>query len=272
MGRTPYKGVPEIREWELNENSTHYDRMVAAPDDADLIKFWSGWAGIMLTTGVLTTLILIPLLSGNGRRARKNPFNLYLIFLLAPDTLISWICGFICLSNTLTGHFTTPFMCRFQSFAVVTAIGANSWLNLLVTRQLYTMLNSAQHLTRYQPPTRRQVVREAVAVYVYSTLLGIVGAIPSASWWPHKTRLTIGAACVPMDYDYASTAFFYGVFFPLLFGIPLAYLLWASYQIYRHDLLPPSGRRRLLAIYFFRLAFVFVIMWTPGLLLLFVTR
>ena len=74
-----------------------------------------------------------------------------------------------------------------------------------------------------------------------------------------------------MDYSHASTAFFYGVFFPLLFGIPLAIVVYSGYQIYYHKILPPTGRRRILAIFYFRLAAVFLIMWLPGLLLLFVT-
>jgi hypothetical protein len=51
----------------------------------------------------------------------------------------------------------------------------------------------------------------------------------------------------------------------------LGYVCWAAYQIYKHKLLPPEGRRRVLSIYFFRLAAVFIIMWLPGLLFLFVT-
>lgn len=259
---------PMIRMWELNENSTHYDRMVAAPSDEDLIKFWKGWASIMLITGVLTTLILIPLLL--SAKARKNPFNVYLIFLMIPDMLVAWICGFTCLSNALAGHFTTPFMCRFQSFYMIAAIGSNSWLNFLIARRLYKMLDAARQFQRYPMPTNTQVVKEAVCVYVYSLFLATLGILPPVWWWPHRTRLTIGAACIPMDYSYASTAFFYIVFFPLLFGIPLAYVCWAAYKIYQHNMLPPSGRRRILTIYFFRLAAVFVVMWLPGLLLLFV--
>ena len=264
---------PSIRRWQLNENSTHYDRMVAAPTDADLLKFWSGWAGIMLMTGVLTTLILIPLLASYKIRAKA--FHWYLIFLMIPDMLVAWICGFTCLSNAIAGHFTSVFMCKFQSFYMIASIGANSWINLLVTRQLYLMLKAASSLTpttEYIKPTRRSVIQECLAVYVYALFLATLGIVGNDSpWWPHKTRLTIGAACIPMDYDTASTIFFYCVFFPLLFGIPLAYVCWAAYSIWKHQMLPPTGRRRLLAIYFFRLAAVFLIMWLPGLLLLFVT-
>jgi len=256
-----------IRQWELNENSTHYDALVAAPSDRDLITFWSGWAGIMLTTAVLCTAIWIPLTF--SKRIKKNPFNLYLIFLLTPDMIVAWICGITCLRNALAGKFTSTFACQFQSFYMIASISANAWLNCAVAHELYKMLSCSQHFKRYKAPTHKQVALQSCGIYAYSIFLGLLGNL-GFEWWPHKTRLTIGAACIPMDYSGASTAFFYGVFFPLLFGLPLGYVCYAGYQIWKQQMLPPSGRRRILAIYFFRLAAVFLIMWLPGLLLLFV--
>ena len=97
----------------MNENSTHYDRMVAAPSDSDLVKFWSGWSGIMLLTGIITTFILIPIV--RKRSVRKNPFNLHLVFLMIPDVLVSFACGLTCLSNAIAGYYTSEALCKFQS-------------------------------------------------------------------------------------------------------------------------------------------------------------
>lgn len=252
--------------WELTDDSTHYDRMIAAPSDEDMVKFWIGWSTIMFITGIVTLSVWLPLVF-NSRQVRRNPFNLYLIYLLTPDMLVAWICGITCLRNAMAGHFTSVFACKFQSFYMVASIAANSWINLLVTRQLYHMLWAAQN---FQTTPKPRPHRDCLAVYVYALFLASL-AMFDLPWWPHKTRLTIGSACIPMDYDTASTIFFYCVFFPLLFGIPLAYVCWAAYQIYKQKLLPPSGSRRVLAIYFFRIAAAFLIMWLPGLLLLFVT-
>ena len=181
--------------------------------------------------------------------------------------LVAWICGVTCLRNALAGHFTSVAACKFQSFYMVAAIGANAWINLMVTRQLYRMLWAARH---FRPTPQLRPHAECLGVYCYALFLATLGMF-DVPWWPHKTRLTIGSACIPMDYDTKSTLFFYLIFFPLLFGIPLAYVCWAAYTIWRQQLLPPSGSRRVLAIYFFRIAAVFLIMWLPGLLLLFVT-
>lgn len=258
---------PTIRIWELTEDSSHYDRMVAAPSDSDLVKFWSGWSAIMLFTGIVTTLILIPIV--RRRSVRKNPFNLYLIFLMIPDMLVAWTCGLTCLSNAIAGHYISESMCKAQSWYMIGWIAASSWLNANIARQLYMMLRSASRFQKYQPPTRRRVVIESLGIYLYAMCLASLGMF-NAEWLPHKTRLAVGAHCVPLDYSTGSSIFFFCVFTPLIFGIPLLYVCWAAYQIWSKNMLPPSGRRRILAVYFFRLAAVLLLMWLPGLLLFFV--
>ena len=139
----------------------------------------------------------------------------------------------------------------------------------MIARQLNMMLSSASRFQKYQPPSRRRVAVEAMCTYLYALFVATLGMF-DAGWFPHKTRLVIGAHCVPLDYDTESTIFFYCVFTPLAFGLPLAYVSWVAFQIWRQSLLPPSGRRRILAVFFFRLAAVFLVMWLPGLFLLFV--
>lgn len=74
-----------------------------------------------------------------------------------------------------------------------------------------------------------------------------------------------------MDFGVASTFFFYCVFFPCLMGLPVAYTFYLLFDILKNNRLPPKGKRRQLVIYFFRLVLVFVIMWVPALVFLFIT-
>ncbi|CAB9528531.1 expressed unknown protein [Seminavis robusta] len=117
---------------------------------------------------------------------------------------------------------------------------------------------------------------EAMGVYVlcgFSAFTGIMQSV-GLSWeskWPHWTRLAYGAVCFPQPHDPSSLAYYFLVFFPLLFGIPLVYVVYASVTIVRQNLLPPSGRRRALAVYFFRLTVAFLVMWGPCLLFFCIT-
>ena len=75
-----------------------------------------------------------------------------------------------------------------------------------------------------------------------------------------------------MCFTDASTFFFWFAYVPLFMLIPLAYVLWSCGHILYHGMVPPVGRRRNLALYFFRLIFVFVFMWLPFILITFVVN
>jgi hypothetical protein len=62
------------------------------------------------------------------------------------------------------------------------------------------------------------------------------------------------------------------VFVPLFVWIPTVYVLYAGAHVLYMKLLPPSGKRRLLTIYFGRLCLVFMIMWIPTFFVLFLAR
>jgi hypothetical protein len=66
-----------------------------------------------------------------------------------------------------------------------------------------------------------------------------------------------------MEYDLASTLVYWLVFLPAMMMLPIAYSMWVLWDVYRRKLLPPMGRRRALVLYFSRLIFVYIFMWTP---------
>ena len=73
-----------------------------------------------------------------------------------------------------------------------------------------------------------------------------------------------------METDQASSLFFWLVFFPIYSGIHVVYVIYVTVDIWRRRLLPPAGKRRLLALYFGRIVVVFLVMWGPFFLLNFV--
>ena len=89
-------------------------------------------------------------------------------------------------------------------------------------------------------------------------------------WLPHEARLSAGLACLPHEYDTTSTVFQWVVFVPLFALVPTAYAMYVALDVVRGKLLPPEGKKRDLAIYFFRLVVVFLVMWVPSIFLMFV--
>lgn len=140
----------------------------------------------------------------------------------------------------------------------------------MIARHLLVMLRSAKRFRRYRPPSLRRVTFESLGVYLYSLFLASWFLVDT-DWWPFKTQLSAGAVGIPLDYDHESTAWYYAVFVPLCIFVPFLYICYVVAVVYRQNLMPASGKRRTLAIYFFRLVVVFVAMWLPCLVLLFVT-
>ena len=266
LARTENKGTAEIREWEINENSTRYDYLLAAPSDEQLTRYWYSWAGISLFGGLFVAAILVGFLSSKNVRSRS--FNVYLIYLMIPDSAYSTLCGIVCLLHALNGSQIAS-LCNFQMMFIVWGVGSNMWLNAAVTHQLYTMLKSSNDINKYKVPTTKYVTVQSLVVYVSMLFLGTWGLI-EAQQWPHYVASTSGLACLPLEQDWRSSIFFWLVFFPLFGGAPITYIGYVSFVIWRKKLLPPKGKRRLLAIYFGRIVVVFVLCWVPYMILLFV--
>lgn len=266
-------GEPIPLDSELTENSTYYDRLIAGPDDATKHQLWMGWSISFLLISFYATSVLIPVIA--TKKTRRSPFNCYLIFLMIPDVLGTLLCGLSCLTNTISGGFAGgTAACYFQSFYLITFVSINAWLNAVTARQLLIMLQSAAHFTKYQPPTRKRVALEAMACYAIGMFIaswGIYRAADQMDWFPHHTWLVYGTLCVPQPFDDPSMIFFYTVYFPAMLLIPFLYVLYAGTVIWKRNLLPPEGKRRVLAIYFFRLAAVFIVMWIPALIMLFIS-
>ena len=260
------KGRPPLRVWELTSNSTRYDNLLAAPSDRVLHAMWSSWAGIALSVGLFVSIVFLGMLS--SPLTRTKPFNVYLLAIMFPDIVFSLCCGVTCLLNALNGEYWSTWMCNFQTFYCVFGIGANAWLNAVIAFQLHRMLKFSRGRRRYTPPKIVHILRQTGIVYVYTAFLGTWGiylgkAFPSAA--------PSGLACIPIEVDKKSSFFFWLIFFPIFVAIPVVYVIWVGYDVmFRSKLLPPSGKRRQLSVYFGRLVLAFIIMWLPTFLLLFV--
>jgi hypothetical protein len=255
-------GRPPLRVWELQDNSTRYEQLLAAPSDETLVTMWTAWAAITLPIGLFISILFVAILS--SREARKYSFNIYLLSIMLPDIVFSLCCSVTCLLNAMNQQYYAPWMCQFQQWYTVFGVGSNAWLNAIITHQLYTMLRYSHGRRRYTPPTRRTIILQASGVYTFVGFLGTWGL------FLQPVGALSGLACLPLDVDRRSTFIIWLVFVPLFVGIPLIYILYAGAYILYMKLLPPSGKRRLLTIYFGRLCLIFIIMWMPVFVIMYV--
>jgi hypothetical protein len=91
-------------------------------------------------------------------------------------------------------------------------------------------------------------------------------------WGLHDVDALYGFVCLPVQFSAGANAFWYLLFIPIFMGIPILYVIWIVYDIYAKKLLPPTGKRRELTIYFFRITFIFIFFWMPTVLVYYVFR
>ena len=127
---------PKVRMADLTENSTHYDNILAAPSDEELVIMWIASSVLAGLVAIYTGAIFLSICL--SAKARKNPFNHYLLYLAIPDILSSVLCCITCALNARVGHYWAPWMCRFQSFYAVWYVTANAWINAIILWQLHT--------------------------------------------------------------------------------------------------------------------------------------
>ena len=187
---------------------------------------------------------------------------------MVPDAVYSLLCGVVCALNALNGAYWSTGMCNFQQLFIVWGVGSNMLLNAAVSHQLHTMLRNSGTTQRYSVPTNRFVTKQALAIYLFTAFVGTWGFIESSKF-PYYVASTSGLACLPVEQDWQSSIFFWVVFFPLFGGIPMLYIHYVIYDVWKKGLMPPAGKRRLLAIYFGRIVVVFVLCWVPYMVLVF---
>lgn len=257
---------PPLRTWELNETSSRYDRSFAAPSQETLRIMWYIWAVVFFVFSMVILIVFQAMI--RSKKVRRKPFNLYLIFLIFPDFLFAFLCSFTCLYLALNLGYEYPIICKIQSFYATFGLGANSWLNAVIGFEVHRLLLQSHQGIRFQPLPLARVIRNSLCCYLWGILFAICGVFrETLPLWP--TVAHNGLVCLPGEYNKTTTLFFWLLGVPLLMGIPLLYVIYVTSSVLYYKLLPPSGRRRQLAIYCFRVLSAFLVFWMPCLLVVY---
>lgn len=259
--------LSDMRVWDLTSNSTRWEMATAAPSSETLHVQFAILAFINSIVALSCLLLLVAIF--RVKTVRSKAFNCYLAAITLPDFVASFSCVITCAMSATVSTYYSEVMCGWQTFYLVWGFTSNCWMNAVIAHQLYTMLRISHFRGRYHPPKRTRVALQALCVYLYAAVIAALSTwnIPAV---PLRAGSYSGFACFPKDYDVPSSIFFWLVFVPAFLLIPLGYVLVCVIIVFRRGMLPPIGRRRNLAVYFFRLVFVFVAMWLPFIIITFI--
>ena len=242
----------------LGKDATRYELLSAAPSPHMQQVIWITWSALAGVVGILTLIFFLGILS--SPKARGRSFNVYVLFITFPDMFFSICCSVTCGLNAAAGRYYSERGCSFQTFYTIFAFASNAWLNAVICRQVHIMLRSSYQRKRYKPPPIRVVCGHAAAVYCYAAFIASM-TLWGTSVLRHSDAR--GLACLPVEHDVRSSLFFWLFYFWFLIGIPLVYVTYVLFDVKRRGLLPPGGRTRSVALFFARITIVFVIMWLP---------
>jgi len=184
-------------------------------------------------------------------KVRSNTFNLYLAFCLAPDAvyspLMTWITvNFLVLKIKLraTGQLPAPLMLDILNNFFIWSENfwfcASLWMSFSVFVQIYKLLTANKRTKRYQPPTRKRVIRDSTIILIIS---GIVAASITL-WRVYYNEDTWG---------YRALILTWTSFIPTLY-IPTLLITGMCFGVWWDKLLPRKNTRyRSLAMFFARL-------------------
>jgi hypothetical protein len=251
---------PKLYVWELDETHARYQYPRASPSEGTLRIQFAILATVNGLVAAACLIFIVALL--RSRELLQKTFNLYVLFIAVPDFVASFFCLMTCAMSATISEFFSEAMCGFQAFYLCWAFTSNAWINAVITFQIHKLLRDSNVRRHYKPPTTKSATKHAIVVYIFAIVMGLLNAffIP---WLPHESHLYYGFACFGMEYDRASTFFFWLVFIPLMMGIPILYATYVVFNIWRRKLLPPIGRRRALAIFLLRLVFLYFAVWLP---------
>ncbi|KAL7476483.1 hypothetical protein ACHAW6_002339 [Cyclotella cf. meneghiniana] len=212
---------------------------------------WTTANGIsMISTWALIIAI------ARSPKARRIPFNLYLVFSILPDAYKN-SSGFAAnLANLLTANGSSN-ACTIIGWNDAYWWCANFWMAFVVFGRLHELLLAVKHATRHEPPKISRVIKESITVHILSAVIASLTLIP-VSWIPKATGLT-GCEAYPQHGNMGQSIFYWAFFMPTTAFIPTLWVTGLCIDVWWRNLLPVNGKTRALLFYFARLLSVIYI-------------
>jgi len=236
-----------------------YARVSASPQNLHIQFAILGTINLLVTlfTGTLIASIL------RSKKLRKQPFDLYLVFLAIPDFFSGFSCMLTCLMSVRGKAYVGEAMCGYQSFYLVFGVVANTWMAAVITYQIHTLLRYSHARRRYFPPTTKQVFWHTAGVYAWAALWGGLSASQSDIFgMAFQSHAYGGFYCGPMEAK-GNSWFFYLAFLNAMFFFPAIYAVGALAHIFWKGLMPQSGRRRTIALFLIRIMVLYFVIFMP---------
>lgn len=191
-------------------------------------------------------------------KLRSNTFDLYLVFCFAADAI--YFTYELALNVVLLVYYNryyestegyeggwdlgVVYQLRYRGAFYWTC--ASLWMSFSIFVQIYKLLVSNKQAKRYQPPTRRQVIRDSTIIHAFSVVVAIAIAL-------------LEHFATDRIYD-KYIAYLWAIYIPGVF-LPTLLITGMCYKVWWNQMMPPKNNRyRSLTMFFARLLASIILM------------
>lgn len=210
---------------------------------------------VRVTLGSVAITCVLGLTLGilSSAKTRVRSYNIYLIALAIPDLAYNILVITIG-AKALSGR--DHISCSAMNSVGYFYMAANIYLNAVIAYMVHMLLRNSKQRKRTSPPSGKLISKQIAAVYSLATCFGIWG------------MFSVCRGAIDYTADEHTRQIVVTLTMLALALLPFVYLAFVCFDVWRNDLLPRSGRTRVLSLYFLKIVMTFILFWTPAILLL----
>ena len=206
-------------------------------------------SSLIICTSICSAIIF-------SRRTRGRSFNLYLAALLIPDVVVNSVSLIINIVELSLNDYMDSFShagCVFLASVHGYYIFTNLWTSALICHEVYWLLKKSSKAIRFKP-TKSKIVILRVAILHFSA---IVGGLIIYLILPLVGIDITSDPCLGTE---SKGSFVFVIVLIILTIFPvLLYICYMTVDVYRSNLVPPTGKSRFVATFFIRTAILTII-------------
>lgn len=217
-----------------------------ADEEPNTVLYTSLWTGLFVVSCIsfsVSFFFFLAILS--SKKVRVHLFNIYIAALLIPDTVFN---GSGIFSDAGRGHAEKSYSstwCKYYICFGIFYILSTLWLNLVVTREAYIMICDL-YKRNPRSRTRRKAIIQISSVLFFSAVITLISMENSNPYH----NLETGDCEANLFKDIFSV-----ILIPSIF-LPIFYLAYIFGVVWCKNMLPVSGKTRVLFAFFRRLAII----------------
>lgn len=214
----------------------------------------------------------------SSSKVRSVPYNIYLVFLVLPDAMLNLVSAIIPMVRTFAGESVAMIYILIWTSAFYYT--SNFWLNFTIAYEIHklakqtyqatlqTLKSSTSNNTEPAGPSLRKVYKQCLGLYLIAILTATWFALP-VPWSPMHvggdgSQTAKFGSPQPGGVFTSMMGFLIVVIFIML--VPTIYVLYVRFNLWRRQLLPKTGKTRVLSLYFMRILVVFFAFYYPSII------